>query len=73
MRLLKPERLTANWNPEADARLTLWEMVHHLIRMLGGEDTAAEALSYNGLVHSWPDITRLARESGKPQTRATLQ
>ena len=25
----------------------------------------AEALSYNGLVQSWPEITRLARESGK--------
>ena len=28
---------------------------------------AAEALSYNGLVQSWPEITRLARESGKPK------
>jgi len=28
----------------------------------------AEALAYNGLVQSWPEITRLARESGKPKT-----
>ena len=28
----------------------------------------AEALSYNGLVQSWPEITRLARERGKPRT-----
>jgi putative DNA methylase len=27
---------------------------------------AAEALSYNALVQSWPEITRLAREGGKP-------
>jgi putative DNA methylase len=30
-----------------------------------GEYGAAEALSYNGLVQSWPEITRLAREGGK--------
>jgi putative DNA methylase len=28
---------------------------------------AQEALSYNGLVQSWPEITRLARESSKPR------
>ena len=27
---------------------------------------AAEALSYNGLVQSWPEITRLAREEREP-------
>ena len=29
---------------------------------------AAEALADNGLVQSWPEITRLASESGKPKT-----
>ena len=29
---------------------------------------AAEALAYNGLVQSWPEITRLAREGGKAKT-----
>ena len=89
-----------NWDPATDPRLTAWEMVHHLIRVLeaGGEGAAAalvaklgakaeiarelayrlytlcerkkrapEALSYNGLVQSWPEITRLAREGGTGQ------
>ena len=95
VRLLKPDQLPENWDPATDARLTAWEMVHHLVRVLeaGGESAAAEltarlgakaevarelcyrlytlcerkkraadALSYNGLVRSWPEITRLARE-----------
>ena len=97
VRLLRPEELPADWNPETDPRLTAWEMVHQLIRVLesGGESgaaelvaklgaraetarelayrlytlcerkkRAAEALSYNALVQSWPEIVRLARESG---------
>jgi putative DNA methylase len=100
VRLLKPEELPADWNPEDDARLTVWESVHHLVRALeaGGEPAAAqlvtklggqaeiarelayrlytvcerkkraaEALSYNALVQSWPEITRLAREGGERQ------
>ena len=94
--LLKPEELSAAWDPTTDPRLTAWEMVHHLVRALeaGGESAAAElaaqlgakaeaarelcyrlytlserkkraaeALSYNGLVQSWPEISRLARAS----------
>ena len=96
MRLLKPEELPTDWDPDTDSRLPAWEVVHHLIRSLeaGGEGAAAalvaklgakaeiarelayrlyticerkkraaEALSYNGLVQSWPEITRLARET----------
>lgn len=95
VRLLKPEELPENWDPEIDERPTSWEIVHHLIRVLGssGENAtadlvaklgahaetarelayrlyticerkkrAAEALAYNGLVQSWPEIVRLARE-----------
>lgn len=95
VRLLKPNELPDDWDPTTDKRLTSWETVHHLIRVLeaGGEGAAAkivsklgakaevarelcyrlytlcerkkrtaEALSYNGLVQSWPEITRLARE-----------
>ena len=95
VRLLKPDELPDDWNPATDPRLTAWEMVHHLVRMLesGGESAAAElaaalgaaaetardlcyrlftlcerkkraadALAYNSLVRSWPEITRLARE-----------
>jgi putative DNA methylase len=89
VRLLKPSELPADWDPSTDTRLTAWEMVHHLIRLLeaGGENAAAmlaaklgskaetarelcyrlytlcerkkraaEALAYNGLVQSWPEI-----------------
>ena len=96
MRLLKPAELPADWDPTTDSRLTVWEMVHQLIRVLeaGGEGAAAalvaklgsqaetarelcyrlytlcerkkranEAMAYNGLVQSWPEITRLARET----------
>lgn len=95
VRLLKPEELPEDWDPENDERLTVWEMVHHLIRVLeaGGESAAAkmvaklgskadtarelayllytlcerkkraqEALAYNALVQSWPEIMRLSRE-----------
>ncbi len=100
VRLLKPKELLADWDPRTDTRLTTWEIVHHLIRVLesGGElaaaaivaklgthaesarelcyrlyalcerkKRAAEALSYNALVQSWPEITRLAQEGGKPR------
>jgi len=96
VRLLRPEELPADWAPEANARLTEWEIVHQLIRALntGGEmgaaelvaklgsraDTARElayrlyvlcerkkraqeALAYNALVQSWPEIQRLASEA----------
>jgi putative DNA methylase len=104
VRLLKPEQLPADWDPATDTRLTNWECVHHLIRVLdaGGESAAAglaaklgakaetarelcyrlytvcerkkrapEALAYNALVQSWPEITRLARESGAPRPSET--
>lgn len=99
VRLLKPAELPDDWDPSTDSRLTVWEMVHHLVRVLeaDGENAAAEivaklgsqaetarelcyrlyticerkkrsaeALSYNGLVQSWPEITRLAREGYTP-------
>ena len=103
VRLLRPAELPSDWDPSTDQRLTAWETVNHLIRLLeaGGEPAAAElvsklgsraetarelayrlyalcerkkraaeALSYNGLVQSWPEIMRLAREGGgKPVAR----
>ncbi|MCC7134740.1 MAG: DUF1156 domain-containing protein [Gemmatimonadales bacterium] len=104
VRLLRPEELPANWDPATDSRLTAWEVVHHLIRVLagGGEGAAAglvaklgvkaeiarelayrlytlcerkkraaEALPYNGLVQSWAEIVRLAREGTKPSEEQT--
>ena len=96
VRLLKPAELSTDWDPITATRLTVWEMVHQLIRVLesSGEGAAAvlvvklgsqaetarelcyrlymlcerrkrttEAMAYNGLVQSWPEITRLARET----------
>lgn len=42
--ILKPSELPADWDPMTDKRLTVWEMVHQLIRVLesGGEAAAAE-------------------------------
>jgi putative DNA methylase len=104
VRLLRPDELPAAWDPETDLRLTAWEALHHLVRVLeaGGESAAAElasrlgdkaeiarelayrlytvcerkkraqeALSYNGLVQSWPEITRLAH-SGAPASQTQL-
>ena len=99
VRLLQPFELPNEWNAKGDKRITVWEIVHQLIRAIevGGEGAAAtlvatlgakaetarelcyrlyvlcerkkragEAMVYNGLVQSWPEITRLARE--KPAT-----
>ena len=96
VRLLSPGDLSAQWDPGTDPRLTAWEMVHHLIRVLeaGGEPAAArlvaklgtkaevarelcyrlytisgrqrraeDALRYNSLVQSWPEILRLTSDS----------
>ena len=43
VRLLRPDELPADWDPATDPRLTAWEVVHHLIRVLeaGGESAAA--------------------------------
>ena len=97
VRLLPPSELPADWEPAGEEKgdNTVWETVHHLIRILesGGErpaaervarlggraetarelayrlylicerrGRAAEALSYNALVRSWPELTRLARD-----------
>jgi putative DNA methylase len=95
VRLFKPDELPVDWDPATDTRLTSWEVVHHLIRVLetAGEAGAAklmaalgakaeaardlcyrlyslcerkkranEALAYNELVQSWPEIVRLSQE-----------
>ena len=46
---------------------TARELCYRLYTICERKKRAAEALSYNGLVQSWPEITRLAREGGKPQ------
>ncbi|MCC7230624.1 MAG: DUF1156 domain-containing protein [Fimbriimonadaceae bacterium] len=44
VRLLRPEELPEDWTPEGDKRLTVWDMVHHLIRVLEKGETEAAAL-----------------------------
>lgn len=56
VRLYKPEELPADWSPESDSRLTVWDMVHHLIRTLEqGEEAAGRMLAKLG---SQADIAR---------------
>jgi putative DNA methylase len=47
--LLKKVQLEESWSPEADKRLTVWEIAHHLIRALDeGEAKASDLLSRIG-------------------------
>ncbi|WP_129675883.1 DUF1156 domain-containing protein [Candidatus Chloroploca sp. Khr17] len=49
VRLLKPSELPADWDPATDTRLTVWEMTHHLVRVLDqGEVRAADLLAKLG-------------------------
>ncbi len=41
------------------------ELAYRLYTICERKKRAAEALAYNGLVQSWPEITRLAHEGGK--------
>ena len=41
VRLLKPSELPSDWDPDTDTRLTAWEAVHHLVRVLEGDGEAA--------------------------------
>ena len=52
VRLLKPKELPDDWDPAADERLTAWEAVHHLIRVLEtrGETGAAEVVALLGSI-----------------------
>ena len=44
VQLLKPDQLPEDWDPATDVRITAWELVHHLVRVLeaGGESAAAD-------------------------------
>jgi putative DNA methylase len=103
VRLLRPEELPEDWDPEMDDRLTVWEMLHHLLRVLKRGESAAsamvkklgagahrarelayhlysicerkkraeEALQYNGLIQSWPEIMRIAQSSAEGSAKPT--
>ncbi len=42
------------------------ELCYRLYTLCERKKRPAEALAYNGLVQSWPEIVRLARDGGKP-------
>ena len=42
--LLRPNELPTSWNPDTDLRLTAWEVVHHLVRILESDGEAATAV-----------------------------
>jgi len=44
---------------------TARELAYRLYTLCERKKRSAEALAYNGLVQSWPEIMRLAREGGK--------
>jgi putative DNA methylase len=44
------------------------ELAYRLYTLCERKKRAAEALAYNGLVQSFPEITRLAREGGNPMS-----
>jgi putative DNA methylase len=47
VQLLRPVDFSADWNPEKDTRVPIWEILHQLIRSLrsGGESVAGKLLS----------------------------
>ena len=47
------------------------ELCYRLYTLCERKKRAAEALSYNALVQSWPEITRLAREEQKAEAEQT--
>ena len=60
VRLLRPEELPEDWDPASDRRLPVWEVVHHLVRVLesGGETGAAQ-----------PRQATRRRRRNRPRTR----
>jgi len=45
------------------------ELAYRLYTLCEKKKRAQEAMSYNGLVQSWPEIVRLAREGGVPRRK----
>jgi putative DNA methylase len=47
VQLLRPSEFSADWNPEKDTRIPIWEVLHQLIRALrsDGESAAGQLLS----------------------------
>lgn len=56
-------RLVAKLGSKAE---TARELCYRLYTLCERRKRATEAMAYNGLVQSWPEITRLAREAPRP-------
>jgi len=50
---------------------TARELAYRLYTLCERKKRAAEALAYNGLVQSWPELVRLAKE--RPEAEAKLE
>ncbi len=60
VRLLRPEELRKDWNPERDRWFTVWEATHHLLRVYYYEEAGNEATA--GLLRQLGARGDLARE-----------
>ena len=60
MRLARPKELPEDWDPVSDDR------------RVRTEEAGIEALAYNSLVQSWPEISRLAQSTAGPQQAGLL-
>ncbi|MEJ7655559.1 MAG: hypothetical protein WKF33_00825, partial [Thermoleophilaceae bacterium] len=58
VRLLSRDELDASWDPATDIRLTVWEIVHHIIRVLEQHGEQAAGL----LIRSIGGLSEPARE-----------
>jgi len=47
VRIFRPEELPANWSPKTDANCTVWEVVHHLVRLaeISGDTDCANIIA----------------------------
>ena len=60
VRLLRPEELPQNWNPDRDRRVSVWEATHHLLRVYYHEKLGDKATA--GLLRKLGSRGELARD-----------
>ena len=59
VRLLRPRELPKDWDPKKDKRFTIWEAIHHLVRVLDQGEMAAARLMANlgSATHTTRDLS----------------
>jgi putative DNA methylase len=60
VRLLRADELPTDWDPQADTRLTVWEMTHHLLRLYYHERRGDEVTA--SLLHKLGAKADVARD-----------